>query len=120
MNLSKVRDNRNSPPRSEKKFEMLRNLISATRKIPFAKFGKSRPLILSERKFSSLIDDKKRAEENRYIRQEEEKQKAKLRESFEKLLAEESSNEKKAEILGLLGTNLSLFISNQFMITMMM
>ena len=55
------------------------------------------------KQFSSLLDSKERGDENRFFREEEERNKAAIRAKFEKLLADQHGAEQRQEILEILG-----------------
>lgn len=55
------------------------------------------------KQFSSLLDSKERGDENRFFREEEERNKAAIRAKFEKLLADQHGTEQQQEILEILG-----------------
>ena len=81
---------------------MIRKIATLVPKIGRLAVKPTRKSSRPTRQFSNLIADRERAEETKYIKAQEEIQKAELRASFEKLLASES--EDKEEILEILSS----------------
>ena len=88
---------------------MLRNLSTVGKKIcQMNARNNIRSTVVSSsignmKQFSSLLDSKERGDENRFFREEEERNKAAIRAKFEKLLAEQHGAEQQQEILEILG-----------------
>lgn len=75
------------------------------------------PAIQITRQFAAVtLEAKEKGDEARYIRQQEELQKAELRKSFEKLLAKDVEPAKIADIMEVLGAKYLKFCNNSYLL----